>query len=323
MKLIVRKNTKGIPVAPLMGAPGIQLTNTKLKQNLENAHIQFDSLEKLYNKFKPDAMFNLMDLTVEAEALGAGVLQPGNEPFSVIDHPIKNKDDLKKISLIKPDVEGRMKVFLDVISYMKNSFDCKVVSYIIGPYTLAGLLNGTSEIIKKVIKDPEFLKELLRFTTDFIYAYGNNIIDRGADALCILEPTAAMLSPQQFVEFSGEYTKKLISKWNIPSILHICGNTSHLIPKMVEIHPAGISLDSLVDLSKISLLVPNEIAIIGNIDPVKVIAYGDKELLRKKVLLLIKQMKKNNNFILSTGCDLPQDTNLENIELFINLARNS
>jgi uroporphyrinogen-III decarboxylase len=34
-------------------------------------------------------------------------------------------------------------------------------------------------------------------------------------------------------------------------------------------------------------------------------------------------MKKNNNFILSTGCDLPQDTDLKNIELFVNLARNS
>jgi uroporphyrinogen decarboxylase len=322
MKLI-GKNVKGTPVAPLMGAPGIQLTNTKLKQNFENANIQFDSLVKLYDKFKPDAMFNMMDLTVEAEALEAGVLKPENEPFSVVSHPIKNEDDFKKLSLHRNNIEGRMKIFLDVISYMKSSFDCKVISYIIGPYTLAGLLNGTIEVIKNVNKNPEFLKDLLRFTSDFIYAYGNSIIDKGADALCILEPTAMMLSPQQFVEFSGKYITNLILKWPIPSILHICGNTSHLIPKMVETHPAGISLDSLVDLAKISSIVPQEIDIIGNIDPVNVVAYGDKGLVKKKVLLLVNKMKKNNNFILSTGCDLPQDTNLENIELFINLARNS
>lgn len=322
MKLI-GKNIKGIPVAPLMGAPGIQLTNTKLKQNLENVDIQFDSLAKLYNEFKPDAMFNMMDLTVEAEALGAGLLKPENKPFSVVSHPIENKDDFKKLSLNRTNINGRKKIFLDVISNMKNSFDCKVISYIIGPYTLAGLLNGIDRIIKNVIKDPEYLKELLRFATDFIYAYGNEIIDKGADALCILEPTAGMLSPQQFEEFSGKYVKELISKWSIPSILHICGNTSHLISKMVETHPAGISLDSLVDLAKLSSMVPQEIDIIGNIDPVNVVAYGDKELVKGKTLLLINQMKKNNNFILSTGCDLPQDTDLKNIELFVNLARNS
>lgn len=63
-------NRGTVLVAPLMGLPGIQLTKTTIKENLENAEIQFQTIKKLKGKFNPDIVFPLMDLSVEAEALG-------------------------------------------------------------------------------------------------------------------------------------------------------------------------------------------------------------------------------------------------------------
>lgn len=59
-----------VPVAPLMGLPGIQLTYTTVKENLENAEVQFETIKKLKERFEPDIVFPFMDLSVEAEALG-------------------------------------------------------------------------------------------------------------------------------------------------------------------------------------------------------------------------------------------------------------
>jgi len=55
-------------VIPLLGAPGIKLTGTTLKQNLIDPSIQFKTLYKILERFNPDGIFPFMDLTVEAEA---------------------------------------------------------------------------------------------------------------------------------------------------------------------------------------------------------------------------------------------------------------
>ena len=40
-----------------MGIPGIQLTNTTIKKNLEDADMQFETVKKLKETFEPDIMF--------------------------------------------------------------------------------------------------------------------------------------------------------------------------------------------------------------------------------------------------------------------------
>jgi uroporphyrinogen decarboxylase len=83
----------------------------------------------------------------------------------------------------------------------------------------------------------------------------------------------------------------------------------------------GISLDSMVDFAEIKKIVPEEIFLIGNLDPVNVIAYGDKTVVENNIKILLQVMNDRNNFVLSTGCDLPEDADLHNIQLMFNLAR--
>ncbi|MGC9064698.1 MAG: uroporphyrinogen decarboxylase family protein, partial [bacterium] len=66
-------------VIPLLGAPGIQLSNTSLKDNLIDGTIQFKTMRLLIERFQPDGVFPFMDLTVEAEALGLEINFPRDE----------------------------------------------------------------------------------------------------------------------------------------------------------------------------------------------------------------------------------------------------
>ena len=85
----IQKKFKGILTAPLMGLPGVRLTNTKINENYEDADIQFRSLKALYDKYHPNFMFNMMDLSLEAESLGLKILKPDDAPYTIIEHPIK------------------------------------------------------------------------------------------------------------------------------------------------------------------------------------------------------------------------------------------
>ena len=101
--------------------------------------------------------------------------------------------------------------------------------------------------------------------------------------ICMLEPTATGLSPEQFKKFSGGYIKKLKSNWDIPLILHICGDTTSLILEMIKTNCDGISLDAMVNLQHAANLISSDILILGNIDPVRVLAFGNKEEVEEKV----------------------------------------
>ena len=313
-------NRGTVLVAPLMGLPGIQLTKTTIKENLENAEIQFQTIKKLKGKFNPDIVFPLMDLSVEAEALGLKIKKPDNESFTVEEHPIKNISDLKQLSIPDPK-STRLAVFLETVKKMSREFtDIPSVAYTIGPYSLAGLLSGTENTAMNTIMEPEFLHETLKFVTELINVYGKALIEAGAEGICILEPAGSLLSPQMFEEFSGNYIKQLKQSWKLPVFLHICGNTTNIIPKMLETACDGLSLDSAVDIINMKQNIPENILIFGNINPVATIANGSREDVEREATALIEGMRHRKNYVLSTGCDIPADAKLDNIQAMFDIA---
>ena len=95
------------------------------------------------------------------------------------------------------------------------------------------MMVGVNELTMNTILDPDLVKAFLPFTVEVISGYAKRLFDAGADMVCMLEPTAMMISPEQFDEFSLAPFREIQEKVdNQPLILHICGNTSHLIEKM-------------------------------------------------------------------------------------------
>jgi uroporphyrinogen decarboxylase len=98
----------------------------------------------------------------------------------------------------------------------------------------------------------------------------------------------------------------------------------HLFEKMSQADVDAISLDSReagVDLPAVASQVSSEVAIVGNISPTGSILNGSPEDVSSEVLSLLDKMAPYSNFILSTGCDLPQETPYENIKAFMDVGR--
>jgi uroporphyrinogen decarboxylase len=202
-----------------------------------------------------------------------------------------------------------------------------VGGYIIGPVTLAGLLEGAEQAAMDSVIDPDKLETLCRFCTRIIQDYARALINAGADLLCILEPTAVILGPAQFEQFSAAYVRQIIESYKyagVDTIYHICGNTMHLIEAMARSGVAAVSLDSPqtgVDLVKAARLAGPEVVVMGNINPTAVMKDGSADQVRKACRDLLEQMREIPNFILSTGCDLPPGVPLENMHAFMQAAR--
>lgn len=335
-------------VVPLLGYPGAKLTCSSLKQNEFNPVLHCESICRLVDRFSPDAAFFMMDLSVEAGALGLPVRYPLYESPTVEEHPVRSLSDLEAFRVLDPLGDALVQARIKTMGLMKDRINVPRGGYVIGPFTLAGLLMGASELATATITDPELVHGVVGFCTDVCVRYAQGLADAGADMIAILEPTATFLSPQAFDTFCGAYVRDLIaavagkpgtlgttgaayasggagtarSGAAAPMmILHICGDTSHLVKNMCATGAQGLSLDSPVDLARAAREVDPEVVLIGNIDPVGVMVQETPEGVRRAVRALLDSMGPYENFILSTGCDLPYETPFENIDAFMREGR--
>ncbi len=318
-------------VAPLLGFPGVKMAHSSIKLAQQNHEEHFKVVASLVDKFKPDIQFVLMDLSVEANALGLNTLFPPNESATVLkkngEFGVKELDSLRKTEFAS---DSRLLGYVKTIELMKRRFPAsvKVGAYVTGPYTLAGLIIGAEEAGLMAARHPEKLDDICVFTNECIMQYTELMLSAGADAVCVLEPSGVMLGPSHFEKFSIVNVRnivKLCHKADSDCIYHVCGNSTHLIEKMVESGVDGLSLDSKdvgVDLSEIAKSIPKNIVLIGNMNPTRTIVYGSPKEVMEEVKALLESMDSFPNYVLSTGCDLPLETPLDNISAFMETGRN-
>jgi len=300
-------------VIPLAGFPGCELTQSTIRQIEFNAELQARTLYKLAERTLPDGVFIMMDLSVEAGALGLPVRFPLRESATVEWHPVKEVADLDQYKVIDPLYDGRVWVFLETVRLLSKKLDIPVGAYVSGPFTLAGLMIGANNIALATLDSPNVVHATVNFCERVISDYAKALSAAGADMICILDPTAVILSPAAYEEFAGRSTANIVRRLDTRTILHVCGNSTHLIEKMCDTGVGGLSLGSMVPMAEVASRVPPEVVMLGNINPVTTMLQGTQEDVRRETTALLDAMADRGNFIVSTGCDLAPGTPLENI----------
>jgi len=323
MKLINRvQNAKRRLAAPLAGFPAIKLTETTLQQNRFNAELQASSLYQLAELVQPDIMFTMMDLSMEAASLGLSVRYPLQESATIEHHPVETMADLEKFKAVNPLYDGRTWVALETTRRLSSRIDIPVAAYTVSPFTLAGLMMGAGEVAMAVLEEPDLVRATLNFCEQVSLSYAKALLHAGAQIICFLDPSAVMLSPDAYRHFAGNSQRNVMRRIDAQAMLHVCGNSTHLIEPMCETGVQGLSLDTAVDLYETAQRVPDDMVVIGNIDPVQIMMNGTVETVRDTVLELTEKTGDLNNIIFSTGCNLPAETPIENIVEFVKAVKN-
>jgi uroporphyrinogen decarboxylase len=315
-------------VAPLAGFPGVEMTGSTIKLAQQNFGEHYRAVRAIVDAFAPDLVFPLMDLSVEANALGRYTIFPRDESATVPKDAF-SLADLDRLEGINISFDSRIAGFVETVRMMRVSLPPAVLAgaYVVGPFTLAGLIMGADDTVMNTVLDPRGMHRLLHFTTERIQEYVQLLLTAGADVVCILEPTAVMLSPAQFSEFSAVYIRHVTQSFRYSRasfVYHTCGNTMHLVEAMGAAGVHGVSLDGPetgVDLREAAARVRDDVAVIGNVSPATIMRFGTPGDVRRETGALLEAMRDVPNFILSTGCDLPQETPLENLRAFMDVGK--
>jgi uroporphyrinogen decarboxylase len=263
----------------------------------------------------------MMALYVEAEALGSEINYSQNEIPSVSKRLIDSFGSV--VNFIIPQIgAGKTGEHLKAARLSLESItDYPVFAGIIGPFSLAGRLYDVTEIMTGILIEPDGSHELLKICTDFLKKYVRAFKDAGCHGVIIAEPAAGLLAEKECDEFSSYYVRQLVNcvqDENFIVILHNCGNTVGLVDSMVSTGSLGLHFGNAVDILDILPQVPSDRLVFGNLDPVGIIKNGTPDKIRIKTLELLNKTAVYPNFILSSGCDIPPGTKLENIDAIFN-----
>jgi uroporphyrinogen decarboxylase len=304
------------------------MIGSTIKIAQQNFGEHYKAIRRLVDAFQPDLIFPLMDLSVEANALGRYTIFPQGESATV-PKDVFSMTDLERLGNINITFDSRLRGYVETVKMMCVTLPPNIMkgAYVVGPFTLAGLMMGAEDAVVSTLLDPKSLHKLCHFTTERIQEYIQMLLSAGADLICILEPSAVMLSPAQFSEFSAIYIRHITTSFKYSGtnfVYHTCGNTMHLVEKMADAGVNGVSLDSAdtgVDLPAVASKISKEVVVIGNINPATTMRFGTPDNVRREARELLKKMAPFPNFVLSTGCDLPQETPIANIQAFMEEGR--
>lgn len=270
---------------------------------------------KALNEYGSDFLALVMDLTLEAEALGAEVSYSAIPP-SISKHLSFTESHIDRLSEIRDEYLelGRLGVMLRSARKLVelNRSDKVVCGYITGPLTLVSNLFSPETVLKSFIKEPDKLNKSLKATTSLQVHYVRALAETGLDAIVILEPIAALISPQHYVRHLARWLQTLfgeIKQKGLVGILHVCGKAVKIVRNMGESGAHILSLDHHVDLVE-AVNVSNKV-VMGNVPTAHFL--GDPERVRTYTVQMIEKTRGFKH-IIASGCEIPAHANPEAVK---------
>jgi len=310
---------------PILSFPAVQLMGISVKDLIGDARAQARGMKLVAERTDSAASVSLMDLSVEAECFGAKIRVSEDEVPTVIESVVSTQEEAEALAI--PCVgSGRTGIYMEAIRLAAEEItDRPVFAGVIGPYSLAGRLMDVTEIMIQCYDEPEIVHTVLRKATRFLISYCKAYRDRGANGVVIAEPLAGVLSPALEEEFSQPYVRQIVEAVQDESfavIYHNCGGgTARMTDSIAATGAAAFHFGNAVDMEEMLQKMPKDKLVMGNIDPAGQFRSGTPDSIRQETLALMEKCCRYDNFVISSGCDIPPMSKWENIDAFFAAAR--
>jgi len=305
---------------PILAFPVVQYLYITVRELVADCTHQAIGLRLISDTYDMPAIFNYMDLSVEAEAFGAHVVYSADEIPTIIGKLLSSEEDVDALRI--PEVgEGRTGSNIEAIKKARILINDKpIFAQCIGPFSLAGRLMNVNDIMLQCYEEPAMVHRVLRKATDFIVKYAAQYKEEGADGIVIAEPLAGLLSPPLIEAFSSAYVREIVEtvqSKNFITIYHNCGNSvPQLIKSISDIGSYAYSFGDSANMREMLEQIPRNYLVMGNISPSKTFNADTTEQMRLDTLRLLHQCGDYNNFLISSGCDIPPNVDLDNVDTF-------
>ncbi|WP_251859680.1 uroporphyrinogen decarboxylase family protein [Clostridium sp. Marseille-Q2269] len=311
----------GVTMAPFIGVTA--------KDYYHSAQLMADLEIALFRRLRHDGVGISTSLRGVAEAMGSKVGYPDYGISYLIKPAISSIDDIESLKIVDPLKDGNLPTLIDAIRLTRDALidEVDVSAAMSGPFSVAASAVGTENLLKWMIKYPKKVHILMDIIAESNNRYIEEVAKLGV-SIGFADPVSStsLISPKQFREFSLPALQKNVDKikektGGAPAI-HICGKSKEIWEDVVNTGISNFSIDNVEDLEEAKKIMGDRVVITGNVPPVDVVYNGNKEAIFQSVKQCIKKgHDSKKGYVLSTGCQIPMHTPIENIEMFMEAGR--
>jgi uroporphyrinogen decarboxylase len=323
-----RQYSDRLPTTVLIGPYCSRMTKYTVREILQDAKKSAEAHLAFYERFRPDSLIVYNDIYLEAEAVGCDL----DFPEDNISHPkaplLQDRSQLAGLKVPEPKKDGRFPYFFEVLERVSSQVRKTATVGLgqSGPWNLAIHLRGAEELLFESIAEPDFVHELMRFTTEVVRTVGDALIESGfAPSLGEAAASCSLISPQIYKDFIKPYHKDLCEHFRskkVPISLHICGSIDPIMEDVIETGIRFISLDAPSSLEKLVGLSNGKVTIMGNV-ATTLFAKGSPDEMEQAIDRCIETAAEGSGYILSSGCEIPINSTVDRVEHFFAYGRQS
>lgn len=316
-----------VPVIAQVFGHAAVLAGVFLRDYLRDGEVLARCQIQALQRYGYDAVFALMDTSVETEAVGSILTYPRDQYPYVKSYALLDAENLEGLSVPDPQQAGRMPELLKAARILRREVgdEVLVVGCVLGPMTVATQLMGTETALYLAIDHPERFASLLDFAAQVAIRFGTAQIEAGAHLPIVFDPSAspAVIPPQFFREFELPCLQKVFTAFQeaeaVANWLHIAGPAGPILPLYPHCGVDIANFDYCVSALQARQAAPHT-CLDGNIKPLSFVE-ATPEVIAEASSRLLDGFASRGGFILSSGCEIPLESKPENVTAMVSAGR--
>jgi MtaA/CmuA family methyltransferase len=313
------------PFHPIIMRWAAKYAKVKYREFCTIPKVKCHAMIKCAEDFEIDWVTVMSDPWAEATGFGIEINYPEDDlPLDVKGH----YPDAASASFLKPfDImeNSRCRNRIEEIEIFRKEAGDRIfiTGWVEGPVAEYVDLRKASEASFDFLADTgnahTAMDIIIQTTKEFISLQ----VKAGAHCIGIGDAFCSQIGPVLYEEFAFSRQKELVDhihKCGAIAKLHICGNTTPILPSMIKTGADIVDIDHLVpSLGNFSPLLSHHQVLSGKSDPVSVIQDGNRDLIYDAVSN--DYLSSGGRCIVSAGCEITPGTSNLNMKAFSDSAK--
>lgn len=276
-------------------------------------------------RFPLDAAILFSDILTIPDAMGLGLyFAEGEGPR--FERPVKDENAIRALN--GPDLKKLSYVF-EAVAQIKHALKGSVplIGFSGSPFTLACYMieggggSDFAQVRAMVYREPRLMHQLLALNAQWVAAYLNEQIARGADAVMLFDTWGGLLSAQGYLDYSLAYITQIISQLRpgpdgnpVPSIV-FTKNGGQWLEHIANSGCSAVGTDWTTDISVARKRIGHKVAVQGNLDPA--VLFASPEAVAEEAKRIVVGAGQAPGHIFNLGHGIVPKTPPENVAVLV------
>ena len=327
LNFIQQKPVDRLPFHPIIMRFAARYAGVRYREFCLDYRCKCEAMLKSARDFSIDWVTVMSDPYAEAEAFGMGIDYPADNLPVPRDLLILKPDDVD--DLVFPEVDRSPRLLNrinEIANYQKLVGDTWfIVGWVEGPLACYANLRGFQEACLDLFEHPAAVARAVDIFRQAAFDFIARQIEAGAHCIGIGDAVCSQIGPELYARYGFPGEKDIVDfihSRGALAKLHICGDTTAILPMMIKTGADIIDVDHAVtEMARFAPLLSEHQVFSGNSDPVGIIQDGCEKIIKESVHAACRA--SGGRCIVSAGCEITPDTQIRNLKVMSDTARSA